>query len=105
MYLPCDDHQNVERQAGRAWKHKLGSIEFCEGIRNGLFDGSVEVLLLDNEFAAVSYHLSLPDLSPVHVPLGFFTTNPKLVAKIASVANEFLKGSVSHGKPNLIGKL
>ncbi|WP_110957860.1 hypothetical protein [Vibrio casei] len=105
VYLPCDDHQNVERQAGRAWKHKLGSIEFCEGIRNGLFDGSVEVLLLDNEFAAVSYHLSMPDLSPVHIPLGFFTTDQKLVAKIANVANEFLKGSVSHGKPNLIGKL
>ncbi len=105
LYLPCDEHPNIESQAGRAWKHKLGNLEFCEGVRNGLFDGSVEVLVLEGEFAAVSYHLAMPDISPVHIPLGFFTTDQKLIANIVSVVNEFLSDSVSHDKPNLIGKL
>ncbi|MDD9156311.1 hypothetical protein PVK64_08935 [Aliivibrio sp. S4TY2] len=104
VYLPCDE-QSVENQAGKIWKHKLGNMLCCEGIRNGLFDGNVEVLFLENEFAAVSYHLSLPDLSPVHIPLGFFTTDQRLVAKLAKVANEFLDGSSAYDKPNLIGKL
>ncbi|EGU9030726.1 TPA: hypothetical protein RQJ47_002758 [Vibrio vulnificus] len=105
LYLPCDNHPNVESQAGKLWKHKLGNLEFCEGIRNGLFDGSVEVLVLEGEFAAVSYHLALPDISPVHIPLGFFTTDQKLIANIVRIANEFLKSSASNCQPNLIGKL
>ena len=104
LYLPCDEHPNIESHAGKIWKHKLGNLEFCEGIRNGLFDGNVEVLILEGEFAAVSYHLALPNISPVHIPLGFFTTDQKLVAKITGVVNEFKSDSVSYDKPNLIGK-
>ena len=72
---------------------------------NGLFDGSVEVILLENEFAAISYHLSMPDISPVHVPLGYFTKDKQLIQRISKVVNDFLTGSTAHDKPNLIGSL
>ncbi|WP_278404918.1 hypothetical protein [Pseudoalteromonas ruthenica] len=105
VFLPCDDDHNIKTHAGKAWKHKLGNLTLCEGIRNGLFDGSVEVLLAENEFAAVVYHFSLPDISPVHIPLGFFTADQRLVTKVAAVVSEFLEESLAHDKPNLIGKL
>ncbi|MBL0710836.1 MAG: hypothetical protein JJV99_07480 [Colwellia sp.] len=105
MYLPSDDYSKVKEEATRDWKRKLGNVESCEGILNGLFDGSVEVLLLDNDFAAVCYHISMPDLSPVHIPLGYLTKDRQLIKRISSVVNDFLEGSAAHEKPNLIGSL
>ncbi|WP_028869646.1 hypothetical protein [Psychromonas arctica] len=105
LYLPSDEQVNAKEKASREWKHKIGNLSFCNGILNGLFDGSVEVILLENEFAAVSYHLSMPDLSPAPIPLGYFTKDKQLVKHIAKVVDDFLKGSIAHGKPNLIGSL
>jgi hypothetical protein len=105
MYLPCDDQYKAKEKAIREWKQKLGNLSSCEGILNGLFDGSVEVILLENEFAAVSYHLSMPDLSPVHIPLGYFTQDKQLIQRISKVVNNYLEGSIAHDKPNLIGSL
>ena len=75
------------------------------GVLNGLFDGNVEVMLLDNEFAAVCYHLLIPDLSPVHIPLGFFTRDKQLVKQVSSVVDDYLEGSAAYDKPNLLGLL
>ncbi|PCH97748.1 MAG: hypothetical protein COB83_00950 [Gammaproteobacteria bacterium] len=105
MYLPSDEHFKVKEKATKDWKRKLGNVESCEGILNGLFDGSVEVILLENEFAAVSYHISMPDLFPVHIPLGFFTKDKQRIQRVSSVVDEFLDGSTAHDKPNLIGSL
>lgn len=105
VYLPCDDHLKVKDNAVRQWKQKIGNLASCEGILNGLFDGSVEVLLLENEFAAVSYHISMPDLSPVHIPLGYFTKDKQLVQRISKIVDDFINGSAAHDKPNLIGSL
>jgi hypothetical protein len=105
MYLPCDDHFKVKENAVKQWKQKLGNLASCEGILNGLFDGSVEVLLLDNDFAAVCYHISMPDLSPVHIPLGYLTKDKHLIQRISSIVHDFLEGSTAHDKPNLIGSL
>jgi hypothetical protein len=105
MYLPCDDQYKAKEKAIREWKQKLGNLSSCEGILNGLFDGSVEVILLENEFAAVSYHLSMPDLSPVHIPLGYFTKDKQLIKRISKVVNDYLGGSIAHDKPNVIGSL
>jgi hypothetical protein len=105
LYLPCDDTYKVKEKAAKEWKHKLGQLPSCSGILNGLFDGSVEVILLENEFAAISYHLSMPDISPVHVPLGYFTKDKQLIQRISKVVNDFLTGSTAHDKPNLIGSL
>jgi hypothetical protein len=105
MYLPSDDHPKLKEQALKDWKRKLGNVTSCEGILNGLFDGSVEVLLLDNDFAAVCYHILMPDLSPVHIPLGYLTKDKHLIQRISSVVHDFLEGSAAHDKPNLIGSL
>ena len=105
MYLPCDDQYKAKEKASREWKRKLGDVSSCEGVLNGLFDGSVEVLLLENEFAAVSYHLLVPDFSPVHIPLGYFTKDKQLIKRISQVVNDYLEGSLTHDKPNLIGSL
>lgn len=105
VYLPCDDHFKVKQNAVREWKQRIGKLDSCEGILNGLFDGSVEVLLLENEFAAVNYHILMPEISPVHIPLGYFTKDKQLIKRIAKVVNDFLTGSIAHDKPNLIGSL
>lgn len=105
MYLPCDDQYKAKEKSTKEWKRKLGNVSSCEGVLNGLFDGSVEVLLLDNEFAAVCYHLSIPDISPVHIPLGYFTKDKQLIQRISKVVNDYLEGSIAHDKPNLIGSL
>lgn len=105
LYLPSDDNFKAKEKAAREWKRKLGNLSSCEGVLNGLFDGSVEVLLLENEFAAVCYHLSIPELSPVHIPLGYLTKDRQLIQRISSVVNDFLEGSIAYDKPNLIGSL
>ena len=103
MYLPCEDGPKAKEKGSSAWKHKLGNLPPSIGVVNGLFDGNVEVMLLDNEFAAVCYHLSMPDLSPVHIPLGFFTTDKHLVKHVSSVVDSFLEGATAYDKPNLLG--
>jgi hypothetical protein len=105
MYLPCNDHPKLKEQAKKDWRRRLGNVASCEGILNGLFDGNVEVLLLDNDFAAVCYHISMPDISPVHIPLGYLTKDKHLIQLISSVVNDFLEGSSAYDKPNLIGSL
>lgn len=105
MYLPCDDRPNAVVNGSKAWKHKLGQLPTSSGVLNGLFDGNVEVMLLDNEFAAVCYHLLIPDLSPVHIPLGFFTRNKQLIKQVSSVVDDYLEGSAAYDKPNLLGLL
>jgi hypothetical protein len=105
LFLPTDDHSKSKDQMAKEWKQKMPNLESCEGIRNGLFDGNVEVLLLDNEFAAVCYHMAMPDISPIHVPMGYITRDKSLIKRVSDVVNGFLEGSVAHGKPNLIGTL
>lgn len=105
LYLPSVDQVGVKEKASKEWKHKLGNLSFCNGILNGLFDGCVEVILLENEFAAVSYHLSMPDLSPVPIPLGYFTKDKQLVKHIMKVVGDFLDGATAYDKPNLFGSL
>lgn len=105
MYLPCEDQYQAKEKSTKEWKRKLGNVSSCEGVLNGLFDGSVEILLLDNEFAAVCYHISIPDISPVHIPLGYFTKDKQLIQRISKVVNNYLEGSIAHDKPNLIGSL
>ncbi|CAM3920729.1 hypothetical protein [Rheinheimera salexigens] len=105
VYLPSDDSDKSKEKATKEWKRKLGNLSSCAGILNGLFDGSVEVIFMDNEFAAVCYHLLMPDLSPVHIPLGYFTKDKQLIKRISKVVNNYLEGSIAHNKPNLLGSL
>ena len=103
LYLPCEEGPKAKEKGSKSWKHKLGKLPPSTGVVNGLFDGNVEVMILDNEFAAVCYHLLIPDLSPVHIPLGFFTTDKELVQHVSSVVNNFLEGATAYDKPNLLG--
>lgn len=105
LYLSSNDHPKIKEQAKSEWKQRLGDLSSCECVRDGLFNGCVEVMLLDNEFAAVSYHLAMPDISPVPIPLGFMTKDKELIQKISRVVTDFLDGSQAHDKPNLIGNL
>ncbi len=103
LYLPCGEGPKAREKGSKAWKHKLGTLPPSTGVVDGLFDGNVEVMILDNEFAAVCYHLLIPDVSPVHIPLGFFTTDKHLVQHVSSVVDSFLGGATAYDKPNLLG--
>lgn len=105
LYLPSNEHNNIKDQSKREWKQRLGNLSSCVAVRDGLFNGCVEVMLLENEFAAVSYYLAMPDISPVHIPLGFLTKDKLLIERISNFTADFLEGVQSHGKPNLIGDL
>ncbi|MCL1084371.1 hypothetical protein [Shewanella psychromarinicola] len=47
----------------------------------------------------------MPDISPVHVPMGYITRDKSLIKRVSDVVDDFLEGSVAYGKPNLIGSL
>ncbi|MFZ3418640.1 hypothetical protein [Vibrio harveyi] len=73
------------------WKNELSSyLDYTNNYVEGLLGGSVETLCIENELAVVVYHINLPDVYPVSVPLGFMTCEPRLVNRISDGVKEYL---------------
>ena len=65
----------------------IGNVDaYVEGFHNGV----VEVLLLEDELVAVTYHLNLPDIYQVTLPFGFISNNKELINKITSEVDNYL---------------
>ena len=89
LYLPLsaiDDRSSVHQ-----WKRQLDSSENVYGYIEGLLGGSVELIVLPDRFALISYHIMNPEVSPVPMPLGFYTTDVKEVNKIESLLSGYLQ--------------
>ncbi|MGJ3448304.1 hypothetical protein [Enterobacter sp. PTB] len=103
LYVPVsyDDSRGAKQ-----WKYALGQFhEYAKGLTEGLLDGNVEILHLDNELSVVIYHISQPETLPVTMPLGFITTNKESVKIIGTLIAEYIKSSSAFDKPHDCGSI
>jgi len=94
-----------DRRSINDWKNQLGNIDECYKYIEGFFNGTTEVLLLQDSFAVVCYHLSIPSISNISIPLAFSTTDKKLVGVIETLVKEYLNGTVGFDNPIDLGNL
>lgn len=91
LYLPLSGKD--DRASAHQWKRQLDSSENVYGYAEGLLGGSFEAIIFPNRFALVSYHIVNPEVSPVSMPLGFFTTDVDEIDKIASLVTGYLQST------------
>ena len=97
LYVPVRDA--ADARVARQWKYELGQFhEYAKGLVEGLLDGNVEILHLEDELSAVIYHISQPEILPVTMPLGFITTNKETVKIIGTLVTEYIKGTTGFDK-------
>jgi len=104
LFVPVQDAK--DRLAINRWKQqfsKQNSSVF--GLVEGFLEGNVEVLVLPDRLAAVSYHVSRPESLPVTLPLGFLTADPQAVKVITELVEDYTNGVVSFDNPRDIGPL
>ena len=90
----------------RQWKQELDPYtDRAHGIVEGFLGGNVEVMFLKGELAVVVYHMSLPDMYPVTLPLGFISDDPKTVSIIEKLATTYIQGTSGFERPNDCGLL
>lgn len=73
------------------------------GLIEGFLGGSVEVLLFENEFAVVVYHVSLRDSYPVSVPVGFISAEQDVVTSIGKFVRNYIESTSGFERPNDCG--
>jgi hypothetical protein len=83
----------------------LGNSTCAKGLVEGLLDGNVEILHLEDELSVVIYHISQPETLPVTMPLGFITTNKDAVKIIGALISEYIKGTTGFNKPHDCGAI
>lgn len=104
LYVPVSDDKDF--RAARQWQHELGQFhDHARGLMEGFLDGNIEILHLEDEVAVVIYHFRQPETLPVTMPLGFMTTNKKLVTKLGKLVNDYVKSSAAFDKPNDCGTI
>lgn len=94
-----------DRRSISDWKNQLGNISECYKYIEGFFNGTTEVLVLQDNFAVVCYHLSIPSISNISIPLAFMTTDKQLVSAIEALVKEYLNGTVGFDNPIDLGKI
>ncbi|TQP51291.1 hypothetical protein [Vibrio cholerae] len=104
IFLPLTDI--TDRRTIGAWKNEFrkGSNNL-HGLIEGFLGGSVEVVVLEGTFAVVCYHVSSPETHPVSIPVGFITTDLKLINTISNIAQDYIGGSSSFNKKHNLGLL
>lgn len=104
LYLPVQDKD--DRKSISIWKRELSSvINNLYGLHEGFLDGNVEIILVENHFVVVCYHISRPESVPVSLPVGFISTDRSVVSKIQNIALEYIEGISSYDNPNVTGPL
>lgn len=104
LYVPLSGPE--DRRTANEWKRELKNYSSSAvGLAEGFLGGNVEVLHLADELVVVIYHLSLPEILPVTMPLGFISTDKAIVAKLSGLIHEYIDGSSSFDKPNNCGYL
>lgn len=104
LYLPVQD--NNDHKSISTWKRELSNItNNLYGLHEGFLDGDVEIILVENHFVVVCYHISRPESVPVSLPVGFVSTDKTVVSKIQNITFEYINGVSSYDNPNDIGKL
>lgn len=104
IYLPLsgpNDHRAV-----RQWKQELDPYtERAHGLIEGFLGGNVEVMLFEGELVVVVYHMSLPEIYPVTLPLGFISQDKEIVSAVGQLVKAYVRGSSGFDRPNDCGLL
>jgi len=89
LFVPLSSRQ--DRNNCRRWKDDFSnSINHVNGYAAGFLGGAVEVVLLAQELVAVTYYVSLPDLYPAPVPIGFISKNKLLINRVTDEISHYL---------------
>lgn len=103
IYVPV--HGPEDLRSARQWKREFDpQIDAVRGLREGFLGGNVEILILENAFLAVVYHVSLPAY-PVSLPVGFLSADKEVVRSIGRLLDNYLDGSSGADQPNDCGQL
>lgn len=94
-----------DRRSISDWKNLLGNTDECYKYIDGFLNGTTEVLLLQDSFAVVCYHLSIPSISKISIPLAFITSDKQLVRALEALVKDYLNGTVGFDNPIDLGKL
>lgn len=104
IYLPLSGQGDV--RSARNWRQELDQfVSSAHGLREGLLGGSVEILLFEGELVAVVYHVTMPDMYRVTLPLGFISADKEVVARVGQMVDAYIKGSSGYDTPNDCGPL
>lgn len=104
LYLPVQDSD--DRRAIGRWKQVFSDhLSNAHALVEGFMDGNVEVLLLSGHMVVVCYHISRPESLPVSLPVGYITTDQKMVELAAGLVQEYVGGIISFENPRDIGSL
>tara|TARA_R110001583_G_scaffold116916_1_gene267811 strand:+ start:7742 stop:9034 length:1293 start_codon:yes stop_codon:yes gene_type:complete len=102
IYLPVGD--KTDFRAAKQWINEFR--EYKDSIKclaEGFLDGNVEVILLEDELVVVIYHFVQPETLPVSMPIGFISTDKKLVTKLGKLVSDYVEGMSSFDNPNDCG--
>lgn len=103
IYLPV--HGSEDLRSARQWRRELDpNIDAAHGLKEGFLGGNIELLHFEDEFVAVVYHVALPAY-PVSLPVGFLSTDKKVVHSIGQLLSDYLNGSSGANQPNDCGRL
>lgn len=103
FYYPIareSDHRGIKE-----WQNLLTNKEHCYKYIEGFLKGTTEVLLLQGSSAVVCYHLSIPSVSTISIPLAFYTNDKALVNTLEVLLKDYLSGTVGFENPIGLGKL
>lgn len=104
LYLPLSGID--DQRAARQWKLELDpNVDDAHGIVEGFLGGNVEILHFNTELVVVVYHLSLPDIYPVTLPLGFISTDQDVVNSIGKIVQNYVKAITAYERPNDCGSI
>ena len=106
IYLPVHDKHDNQWNRDLNGQSGLSNITSnIHGLLEGFLNGNVEVIVVENNFVAVCYHVVKADSLPVTMPLGFLSTNLSIINSVQKVVFEYVKGMSSFEEPNSIGVL
>lgn len=104
VFVPI--RNQYDKHGAKSWLNTLKPYaNILNGVREGFYDGNVEVLHIENELVAISYHVTQSEKLPVTMPIGFFTKDRNTVNRIGKILDQYLKGYAAHDEPNDCGHL
>lgn len=101
LYLPVGGPDDF--RTARQWLREFDVGSEVRGLIEGFLGGSVEVLLFENEFVVVVYHVSLRDSYPVSVPVGFISAEQDVVTSIGKYVRNYIESTSGFERPNDCG--
>lgn len=70
VFLPIGNQ--YDKYTAKTWLNIFRPYaKLLNGVKEGFCDGNVEILHIENEFVAISYHVNHLERLPVIMPIGF----------------------------------